>query len=122
MAGGAIGTLGRYAVGLTLPEWGGMPWPTFLVNILGAFLLGLLLERLVRAGPDAGSRRAVRLFAGTGILGGFTTYSTFAVGADGLFAAGGAWIGIAYAVATVIVGAAASLAGIAVGAQRRARA
>ncbi|WP_417564018.1 fluoride efflux transporter FluC [Microbacterium sp.] len=122
VAGGALGTLARYTLSLVLPEWGGMPWPIFLVNIAGAFLLGWLLEALVRAGPDTGRRRAVRLFAGTGALGGFTTYSTFAVGADGLFTAGATWGGIGYAVATVVVGAAASLAGIALAARSGVRA
>ena len=122
VAGGAIGTLARYLVSLALPEPDAMPMPVFVINVAGAFLLGWLLASLARRGPDTGSRRLVRLFAGTGILGGFTTYSTFAVGADGLFAAAHPWLGVAYAVATVIVGAAASVAGIALGARRGARA
>nr|WP_274636354.1 CrcB family protein [Microbacterium bovistercoris] len=117
IAGGAIGTLARYGLSLVLPEWGGMPVPILLINVVGAFALGWLLSVLGRGGPDVGRRRMLRLFAGTGILGGFTTYSTFAVGADGLFAADRPWLGIAYALATVIVGAAASVAGIALGAR-----
>ena len=118
VAGGFLGTLVRYLLSLALPEWGGMPWPIFLINVVGAFILGWLLAFLARRGPDAGRRRTVRLFAGTGVLGGFTTYSTFAVGTDGLFVTGDVWPGIAYAVATVVVGAAASLAGILLGARR----
>jgi len=121
-AGGAIGTLARYLVSLLVPEWGGMPVPILIINVVGAFLLGWLLTSLARGGADTGRRRMLRLFAGTGILGGFTTYSTFAVGADGLLAADRPWIGIAYAVATVVVGAAASVAGIALGARRGVRA
>jgi CrcB protein len=117
IAGGFIGTLVRYLVSIALPEWGGMPWPIFLINVVGAFILGWLLEALARRGPDVGRRRALRLFGGTGVLGGFTTYSTFAVGTDGLFVTGDVWPGIAYAVATVLVGAAASLAGILLGAR-----
>jgi CrcB protein len=122
IAGGAVGTLIRYVLLLVLPEWGGMPWPVFLINLAGAFILGWLLEALARRGPDAGRRRVVRLFAGTGMLGGFTTYSTFAVGADGLFLTDAPWVGIAYAVATVLVGAAASIAGIVLAARRGVRA
>ena len=121
VVGGALGTLARYGVSAVLPEWGGMPVPVFLINVMGAFVLGWLLEALARSGPDTGVRRVLRLFAGTGILGGFTTYSTFAVGADGLFATAHPALGIAYAVATVLVGAAASFAGIVVGTRTRAR-
>ncbi|WEG08709.1 CrcB family protein [Microbacterium horticulturae] len=117
VAGGFIGTLARYLLSIALPEWGGMPWPILLINVVGAFLLGWLLAALARRGPDVGRRRAVRLFAGTGVLGGFTTYSTFAVGTDGLFVTGDVWPGVLYAVATVLVGAAASLAGILLGAR-----
>ncbi len=119
VAGGFIGTLARYLLSLALPEWGGMPWPIFLINIVGAFTLGWLLESLALRGPDLGARRAVRLWVGTGMLGGFTTYSTFAVGTDGLFVTGDVVPGIVYAVATVVVGAAASIAGIALGSRGR---
>ena len=54
--------------------------------VAGAFLLGWLLEALSRGGPDEGRRRAIRLFVGTGIMGGYTTYSSFAVDTDGLIA------------------------------------
>jgi CrcB protein len=121
VAGGTIGTLARYVLSLVLPEWDGMPTPIFLINVAGAFLLGWLLASLARRGPDTGTRRTLRLFAGTGILGGFTTYSTFAIGADGLFSTAHPWLGVTYAVATVIAGAAASIGGIAVGARRGAR-
>jgi CrcB protein len=53
-----------------------------MVNLVGAFVLGLLLEGLVRRGPDVGRRRQLRLFAGTGFCGGFTTYSALAVELD----------------------------------------
>jgi fluoride exporter len=114
--GGAIGTFARYALSLAVPTWNGIPLATFLINVTGAFLLGLLLEALVRGGPDRGRRRGIRLFAGTGILGGYTTYSAFAVDADGLLLASQFAAGALYALATVLVGAAASVAGIALGA------
>ncbi|WP_425411314.1 fluoride efflux transporter FluC [Microbacterium luticocti] len=120
IAGGAIGTLARYLITLALPDGGGVPVTILLVNVVGALVLGWLLAALARRGPDTGRRRAVRLFAGTGILGGFTTYSTFAVGADGLFATDRPLLGIGYALLTVVVGAAASVAGIALAGRARA--
>jgi CrcB protein len=59
-------------------------------------------------------RRDLRLFAGTGVLGGYTTYSSLAVDTDGLIAAQDVGLSILYAAATIVVGAAASVAGIAV--------
>lgn len=115
--GGAVGTLARYALSAGIPPLAGWPAAVFTINVGGAFLLGLLLAVLSR-GPDDGMRRRMRLLLGTGVLGGFTTYSTFAVGADGLFVAAHPWQGVLYAVATVVVGTAASLAGIALGARR----
>src|SRR5699024_11239433 len=55
-----------------------LPVGTFLANISGAFLLGLLVESLSRRGADHGRRRDLRLLLGTGLLGGYTTYSALA--------------------------------------------
>lgn len=122
-AGGAIGTCARYLLSLVIPPWNGLPVATFTTNVAGAFLLGWLLESLARGGPDEGARRTMRLFVGTGMLGGFTTYSSFAVDTDGLIASAQFANSALYGLATVIVGAAASVAGIALGAllQRRHR-
>lgn len=114
-AGGTIGTFLRYALTLAIPAWNGVPIATFLINVTGAFLLGLLLEALARRGPDEGVRRGLRLFVGTGVLGGYTTYSAFAVDTDGLLLASQFGAGALYGLATVLVGAAASVAGIALG-------
>ena len=113
--GGTLGTLARYAVSLAVPAWGDVPAATLGINVVGAFALGWLISALLRAGDDAGWRRAVRLFAGTGVLGGFTTYSALAVDTDGLLLASHPGAGAVYAVATVVVGAAASLAGMGLG-------
>lgn len=123
-AGGAIGTLVRYLLSAAVPPVLGLSAITFAINVVGAFVLGWLLEALALRGADEGGRRSARLFAGTGILGGFTTYSTFAVDTDGLFVAHDITGGILYAVATIVVGALATAAGIALGAalgRRRAR-
>ncbi len=115
-AGGAIGTCIRYLLSTVVPMWNGLPVATFAINVTGAFLLGWLLETLSRGGPDQGARRAIRLFVGTGILGGYTTYSSFVVDTDGLIASAQLGNSIFYGLATVLVGAAASTAGILLGA------
>lgn len=112
-AGGAIGTTVRYLLSAAVPTVGGIPLITLVINVTGAFVLGWLLEALALRGPDTGRRRDLRLFAGTGILGGYTTYSSFAVDTDGLFAAHDPARGVGYALATIVIGALASLGGIA---------
>lgn len=114
-AGGALGTLSRYLLALVIPAWGGMPLATFLVNVTGAFLLGWLLVALTHRGPDHGARRTLRLLLGTGFLGGYTTYSAFAVDADGLISSTDPGLGLVYALATVVVGGLATFGGIALG-------
>lgn len=121
--GGSVGTLVRHLLSLAVPSWNNFPVAIFGINITGAFLLGLLLESLVRGGPDEGHRRTLRLLIGTGFMGGYTTYSSFAVGTDGLILDGHLGIGALYGLGSIFVGAAASIAGIALGAAvHRARA
>ncbi|REF29302.1 CrcB protein [Calidifontibacter indicus] len=78
--GGVCGTWVRAELSNRFPvaadAW---PWTTFWINVSGAFVLGVLLGLLARLGDDSGWRRRVRLGLGTGVLGGYTTYSTFAV-------------------------------------------
>ena len=119
--GGAAGTAGREAVNLLLPALHGFPSATFAVNILGALLLGLLLESLDRAGSSPKSARRMRLLLGTGFMGGFTTYSTFAVEGALLLGAGSVGLGVLYALGCVVLGATASWCGILLGATRRRR-
>jgi len=112
LIGGALGTGIRAALVAAYPaQPGGWPWATFLINVTGAFTLGVLLETLIRRGPDSGVRQFLRLGLGTGVLGGYTTYSTFAVEAVRLLGAGAVLIGIGYAIASVLLGLAAALAG-----------
>lgn len=74
--GGGIGAALRYAVTLLANAHGGVAFPygTVLVNIIGSFLIGLLMMYF-QAQADLPS--SVKLFAVTGVLGGFTTFSTF---------------------------------------------
>jgi CrcB protein len=109
--GGAAGTGLRYWISAVVPHWAGVPVATLGINVVGAFLLGVLLELLAGPHLDSGWSRRLRLGIGTGGLGGFTTYSALAYDTATLFsphpgrAAG-------YALTTVILGAAASLGGI----------
>lgn len=116
VVGGTFGTAGREVISLAFPPLDGIPYAIFAINIVGAFLLGILLEALSRRGPDHGRRRTIRLLLGTGVMGGFTTYSALATDAAHLIGGGSALTGITYALATVLVGAAATWAGIAVAA------
>lgn len=108
--GGALGALGRHGVGLAaaviLPA--GFPYGTLLVNVLGSFLLGALVE--------AGSRvdavtPEVRLALGTGVLGAFTTFSTFSVETLRL----GEQVGWGHALANIAANVLLSLLGAAAG-------
>jgi len=112
-AGGAVGSTLRYLVALALPAAEhGWPWATFAVNLVGAFLLGWLLEGLAARGPEGPRRQRVRLVAGTGVLGGFTTYSSFALELDRLLVSGNALLALGYAVGTVALGMLAALLGV----------
>jgi fluoride exporter len=76
-AGGAIGTLARAGLAaVAAPEPGRWPWPTFTVNIVGAFLLGYFTTRLLERLPLSSYRRPL---LGTGFCGGLTTFSTMQV-------------------------------------------
>lgn len=110
--GGALGALSRWALGAAIPAPGGWPLPTLLINLAGALALGALLESLARRGPDLGARRLVRLTAGTGFLGAFTTYSTLAVEGARLFVTGRAADGAWYLALSLLGGAAATLLGV----------
>lgn len=90
--GGAIGASLRWALGTWIVErtGAGFPWSTFVINVGGAFLIGVLMALSLERGVLTGDWR---LFLGTGVLGGFTTFSTLsyesiALMQDGLWAAG----------------------------------
>ncbi len=120
--GGVFGAAARGAVDQALPHGAAaFPTATLTVNLTGAFVLGVVLEALVRAGDDSGGRRHVRLVLGTGFLGAFTTYSTFAVDADLLVRADRPLTAVLYVVLTLVGGLVATTAGIAAGALRNRR-
>lgn len=118
--GGCLGTLARYGVTTALPHptdsW---PVATFVINLLGAFILGLLLQGLFRKGSDQEKYQLLRLGIGTGFIGAFTTYGSFAVETNLLVTNHHINMGVSYAVATVVLGLLLSALGIFVASRRR---
>ncbi|MDM7854117.1 FluC/FEX family fluoride channel [Cellulomonas alba] len=103
--GGALGTLARYGVIHALhPAPDGLPVATLTENLVGAFLLGLLLEALLRAGAEDRRRRVLRLGLGTGVLGGFTTYSSLALEVHTLASDGRPGLAAAYGLGSMVLG------------------
>ena len=105
MVGGAIGAGARHLVGqVMLARLGpGFPWWTLSINITGSLLMGLLVGWLARSGGSD----TTRLFLGVGILGGFTTFSSFSLEFWLLFERGAIAQAAAYVLSSVIVGIAA---------------
>lgn len=100
--GGTVGTLLRILLGL-VPGDSEFPWVTFVINITGAGLLGVLYGLTSRF-VSTSARTRMRPLLGTGLMGGYTTYSTLAVGTDGLILGDRLLLGAAYAVPTVVLG------------------
>lgn len=118
--GGFFGAAAREALEQAVhTSGGGFPLATFVINVSGAFLLGLVLEALARSGTDTGWRRRGRLLLGTGFLGAYTTYSTLAIETDQLFRTGHPGSGAWYAIASAAAGLVAAAAGIYLAAARR---
>lgn len=117
--GGAAGTAARTGVTLAVPEVDGFPWAILLVNIVGAFLLGYLYEAVEHGRTGARRGSQLRLLLGTGFCGGFTTYSTFALGVALLVDAGRSDVALVYASGTVLLGGVATFLGIVAGASSR---
>ena len=111
--GSALGGVGRYGLARQWP-WvpGGWPTATMTVNLLGSFAIGLLSVGL---SARAGGAETARLFWMTGVLGGFTTYSAFALETVTLAGAGEAMRAAAYVGVTVLVCLVAAFAGRALG-------
>ena len=100
--GGAAGTLARYALGRLAPVAPGtFPTTTFTINVTGAFVLGLLLGVIARTRP---TDQIWRPLLGIGFLGGYTTFSTFAVETTQLVRAHAAAVAVAYVIASVVAG------------------
>jgi CrcB protein len=101
MAGGAIGTALRYAVSLLAAHRlsAAFPWGTWLVNVTGGLFIGLLVGLIIARG---GVGDTLRLFVGTGLLGGFTTFSAFSAEAGFMIVNGELWMAAAYVLSSVL--------------------
>ncbi|QSB05646.1 fluoride efflux transporter FluC [Natronoglycomyces albus] len=110
--GGAAGSLLRYGFDIFLPFDGDIAWSVLVVNVCGAFLLGALITILTLNGPDRGPRRDLRLLLGTGLLGGYTTYSMLALDVSASLLQGHILTAVGYAMATLVLGALAGWGGI----------
>jgi CrcB protein len=115
--GGAFGTLARYELGRQLRTAGdyGFSYATFIANVAGAFLLGLLVALAARFWPGA---HYLRPALGTGVLGGFTTFSTYLVETDLRLVHGHAPLGLHYLLATLACGLVAASCGLLLGGRR----
>jgi CrcB protein len=109
-AGGAIGALARYGIGYAFPAAPtGFPWATFVVNVSGCLLIGVLMVLVTEVWTG---RPLVRPFLGVGVLGGFTTFSTYAVDIQRLVNGGAAVTALGYLSATVAAALAAVYLGV----------
>lgn len=110
--GGALGALARYGVELLLPApAGGFPWGTFLINVSGCALIGVLMVLVTDVFVG---RPLLRPFVGVGVLGGYTTFSTYANEIRGLLRPGLLPVAFAYLAGTLVCALLAVLAGMAV--------
>ena len=108
--GGALGALARWAVSSALPHArGAWPWATLLVNLTGCLVIGALLAVLLARFPHS---PWLRPFLAVGVLGGYTTYSTFAVDVVQLTRAGHAPLAAAYVLTSVVGGVLAVVVGL----------
>ncbi len=112
-AGGALGSLARWALGEALPTSSGeFPWATFAANVSGALALGLLMVLVLDLWPPG---RYLRPFLATGLIGGFTTFSAYMLETRDLLDDGQAGLALTYVAATLVAGLAATWAGVATG-------
>jgi CrcB protein len=104
--GGGVGAVLRWLVG---GAFGGMAWGTLVINVLGSFLLGWLVARL------GGGGEPLRLLLGVGVLGGFTTFSTFSVEMMTMLERGEMGAAVVYAGGSVLGGLMAAALGLMLG-------
>ncbi len=110
--GGAIGASLRHLIGVaTLRIFGpGFPWGTITVNVVGSFVMGVIVELIAR---KFSASLEWRLFLMTGMLGGFTTFSSFSLDAAFLWERGQSAVAVGYVMSSVVLSIAALFAGLA---------
>lgn len=106
MAGAALGGLARYAVSAwVMARYAGpLPLGTIVVNLTGSFLIGLLLTMLTARFPD---QVLWRLFLIVGVLGGYTTFSSFSYESFAEIQSGKIWVAMVNSIGSVVLGVAA---------------
>ena len=112
-AGGAIGAVSRYLIMVQIGHWiaGQFPWATLAVNVAGSFALGALVEALALVWSPS---QEIRVLLVVGVLGSFTTFSTFSLDAYFLFERGELGWASVYIAATVVLSIGGFIAGLAV--------
>ncbi|SDH74146.1 CrcB protein [Sinosporangium album] len=109
--GGALGVLARYGLGVLFPHPpAGFPWVTLAVNTVGSLLIGVLMTAITEVWSAPGW---VRPLLGVGVLGGFTTFSTYVLDIGHMLVGGQAHLALAYLAATPVAALAAVWAGTA---------
>ncbi|MTD14840.1 hypothetical protein GIS00_12900 [Nakamurella sp. YIM 132087] len=97
--GGAVGALARYGIGLLWPAAPGtIPWDVLVINVSGSLLIGVLMVLVVER---PGAHRLLRPLLGTGVLGGYTTFSTYALDVHRLVEGGHPGAAAGYLVGTL---------------------
>ncbi|WAP68866.1 fluoride efflux transporter CrcB [Jiella pelagia] len=110
--GGGIGAALRHLSGMAAARLlgSGFPYGTLFVNVVGSFVMGVFIELLARR---FGASTELRLFFATGVLGGFTTFSSFSLDTAFLYERGDLALAAVYVIGSVVVGIAALFAGLA---------
>ena len=110
-AGGAIGSVARYLVGIGSTRLFGLafPWGTLIINIAGSFLIGAFVEMFAL---KWNLPQEARVFLTVGICGGFTTFSTFSLDVYVLMERGDWWLAASYIVGSVVLSIAALIAAL----------
>ena len=108
--GAILGTGLRLGIDQLVAPDSAFPWATLLINVVGSFVLGLLVARVWPSAPGW-----LRAGLGTGLLGSFTTFSAVIVSLLTLTAAGMTVVAVGYLVASLVFGFAAALLGVRIG-------
>ncbi len=113
LIGGGLGSALRYLISIWMLERLGseFPWHTLAINVSGSLLIGIIgeLSQLRGVGPSP----VWRIFLVVGLLGGFTTFSSFSYDALNLFTARAGWLSLGYVLASVVLGVGAAFLGVA---------
>lgn len=108
--GGGIGSSLRYGLGLALAPWSGsLPVNYLLINVAGSFVIGVVLALTLDLGRISSD---ARLFWAVGVIGGFTTFSTFEAGVFDLLLRGHREAAVLYGVGSLVLGLLAAFAGL----------